>query len=85
MPTRYSPKKALASKAARKSIGSKSVLIKKPRKFKPSSKYYYTNYYSILLLITIVAVVLYEIKRYQKSFELLLLRAPFIRLIKEVI
>jgi histone H3 len=58
------PRKALASKAARKSAPATGV--KKPHRFRPGT------------------VALREIRRYQKSTELLIRKLPFQRLVREV-
>jgi histone H3 len=58
------PRKALASKAARKSAPATGV--KKPHRFRPGT------------------VALREIRKYQKSTELLIRKLPFQRLVREV-
>lgn len=63
------PRKALAAKAARKSVHTGAAGAggaKKPRRFKPGT------------------VALREIRRYQKSTELLIRKLPFQRLVKEI-
>jgi histone H3 len=59
------PRKALASKAARKSAPSTGG-VKKPHRYKPGT------------------VALREIRRYQKSTELLIRKLPFQRLVREI-
>ena len=59
------PRKALATKAARKSAPSTGG-VKAPHRFRPGT------------------VALREIRRYQKSTELLIRKAPFQRLVREV-
>ena len=59
------PRKALATKAARKSAPSTGG-VKKPHRYRPGT------------------VALREIRRYQKSTELLIRKLPFQRLVKEV-
>jgi len=59
------PRKALASKAARKSHPSTGG-VKKPHRYKPGT------------------VALREIRRYQKSTELLIRKLPFQRLVREI-
>jgi len=59
------PRKALASKAARKSAGSVAGQ-KKQKRFRPGTK------------------ALREIKKYQKSTELLMRKLPFQRLVREI-
>jgi len=59
------PRKALATKAARKSAPS-TVNAKKPHRFRPGT------------------VALREIRKYQKSTELLLRKLPFQRLVREI-
>lgn len=59
------PRRALATKAARKSAPTTGV-DKKPHRYRPGT------------------VALREIRRYQKSTELLLRKAPFCRLVREV-
>jgi len=59
------PRKALATKAARKSTPGHGG-IKKPHRYRPGT------------------VALREIRRYQKSTELLLRKLPFQRLVREV-
>jgi histone H3 len=58
------PRKALATKAARKSPSTGGV--KKPHRYRPGT------------------VALREIRRYQKSTELLLRKLPFQRLVREI-
>lgn len=59
------PRKALATKAARKSTPSGGG-VKKPHRYRPGT------------------VALREIRRYQKSTELLIRRLPFQRLVREI-
>eukprot|EP00960_Hanusia_phi_P075106 768373-Hanusia_phi.AAC.23 len=59
------PRKALATKAARKSAPMTGG-VKRPHRFRPGT------------------VALREIRRYQKSTELLIKKAPFLRLVKEI-
>merc|ERR1711924_391535 len=59
------PRKALASKAARKSAGSVAGQ-KKQKRFRPGTK------------------ALREIKKYQKTTELLMRKLPFQRLVREI-
>ncbi len=59
------PRKALATKAARKSTPSTGG-VKKPHRFRPGT------------------VALREIRRYQKSTELLIRKLPFQKLVREV-
>ena len=59
------PRKALASKAARKSAPSAGG-VKKPHRYRPGT------------------VALREIRRYQKSTELLIRKLPFQRLVREI-
>jgi histone H3 len=73
--------KTVGSKAPRKAPATKSVPAKRKRRFKPGSKL-------INIKISIntnfnTAVALREIKKYQKSTELLIPFAPFARLVKE--
>ena len=61
------PRKQLATKAARKSVGAPGTGgIKKPHRYRPGT------------------VALREIRRYQKSTELLLRKLPFQRLVREI-
>jgi histone H3 len=60
-----SPRKQLASKAARKAAPSTGG-VKKPHRYKPGT------------------VALREIRRYQKSTELLIRKLPFQRLVREI-
>jgi histone H3 len=57
------PRKALATKASRKS----APRVKKPHRYRPGT------------------VALREIRRYQKSTELLLRKLPFERLVREIV
>ena len=59
------PRKALATKAARKSAPATGG-VKKPHRYRPGT------------------VALREIRRYQKSTELLLRKLPFQRLVREI-
>ena len=59
------PRKQLATKAARKSAPATGG-VKKPRRYRPGT------------------VALCEIRRYQKSTDLLIRKAPFQRLIREI-
>ena len=59
------PRKALATKAARKSAPANGG-VKKPHRFRPGT------------------VALREIRKYQKSTELLLRKLPFQRLVREI-
>ena len=60
------PRKAMATKAARKSAPANGG-VKKPHRYRPGT------------------VALREIRRYQKSSELLLRKLPFERLVREVL
>ncbi len=59
------PRKALSSKAARKTTGVAGG-VKKPHRYRPGT------------------VALREIRRYQKSTELLIRKLPFQRLVREI-
>lgn len=60
------PRKALATKAARKKAAPAKGGVKKPHRFRPGT------------------VALREIRRYQKSTELLMRKLPFQRLTREI-
>jgi len=79
------PRKQLASKAARKSAPSTGG-VKKPHRYKPGE---FTFNYTpdappSILTITSGTVALREIRRYQKSTELLIRKLPFQRLVREI-
>lgn len=65
-PVGKTPKKHLATKAAKKSSGTTSSGLKKPHRFRPGT------------------VALREIRKYQKSTELLVRKLPFQRLVREI-
>ncbi|XP_026474200.1 histone H3.3 isoform X1 [Ctenocephalides felis] len=67
------PRKQLATKAARKSAPSTGG-VKKPHRYRPVD---------FVLLFT-GTVALREIRRYQKSTELLIRKLPFQRLVREI-
>ena len=60
------PRKAVATKAAKKSANTTSGGVKKPHRFKPGT------------------VALREIRKYQKSTDLLIRKLPFQRLVREI-
>lgn len=65
-PTGKTPKKHLATKAAKKVSAPTSGGVKKPHRFRPGT------------------VALREIRKYQKSTELLVRKLPFQRLVREI-
>ena len=78
------PGKAINTKTPRKGLsrGRKSIVPARRRRFKPGSKLI-----SILISMKLTAceaVALREIRRYQKTTELLIKKAPFARLVKEI-
>jgi histone H3 len=60
------PRKAVATKAAKKSANTATGGVKKPHRFKPGT------------------VALREIRKYQKSTDLLIRKLPFQRLVREI-
>jgi histone H3 len=82
------PRKALKTKAARKTSAKTGGVTKKPttRRYKPGSKYivYFWLFSGCCTNDIIAAVALREIRRYQKSTELLIAKTPFYRLVREV-
>eukprot|EP01016_Furgasonia_blochmanni_P033246 TRINITY_DN3461_c0_g1_i1.p1 TRINITY_DN3461_c0_g1~~TRINITY_DN3461_c0_g1_i1.p1 ORF type:complete len:240 (+),score=62.54 TRINITY_DN3461_c0_g1_i1:62-721(+) len=60
------PRKALASKAARKTAATVSTGVKKPHKFRPGT------------------VALREIRKYQKTTDLLIRKLPFQRFVRDI-
>ena len=65
-PAGKTPKKHLATKAAKKVAPATSSGVKKPHRFRPGT------------------VALREIRKYQKSTELLVRKLPFQRLVREI-
>ena len=65
-PAGKTPKKHLATKAAKKHASATSSGLKKPHRFRPGT------------------VALREIRKYQKSTELLVRKLPFQRLVREI-
>jgi len=65
-PTGKTPKKHLATKAAKKVSAPTNSGVKKPHRFRPGT------------------VALREIRKYQKSTELLVRKLPFQRLVREI-
>ncbi len=80
----HAPKKMLSVKAARKTAPGMTGGVKKPHQF------VFANAWSLLLVPDFLrsyrpgTVALREIRRYQKSTELLIRKAPFLRLVREV-
>src|SRR5690349_5215429 len=72
------PRKHVASKAARKSAVA-SGGIKKPHRFRPG-----TGNAGRMFTFLHLLVALREIRRYQKSTELLIRKLPFQRLVREI-
>lgn len=80
------PRKQLASKAARKAAPSTGG-VKKPHRYKPGKHSSSTiHLVSGIMVLTIPpgTVALREIRRYQKSTELLIRKLPFQRLVREI-
>ena len=79
------PRKQLASKAARKAAPSTGG-VKKPHRYKPGmyTRFRLSNLTLYLLIIKTGTVALREIRRYQKSTELLIRKLPFQRLVREI-
>jgi len=80
------PRKQLASKAARKSAPSTGG-VKKPHRYKPGKFHIiYVSHINKHLLTrhSSGTVALREIRRYQKSTELLIRKLPFQRLVREI-
>jgi histone H3 len=76
------PRKQLATKAARKTAAATGG-VKKPHRFRPGMStctYQFLFAYSTLLGTD----ALREIRRYQKSTELLIRKLPFQRLVREI-
>uniref|UniRef100_A0A914LLB7 Histone H2A/H2B/H3 domain-containing protein n=1 Tax=Meloidogyne incognita TaxID=6306 RepID=A0A914LLB7_MELIC len=74
------PRKQLATKAARKSAPATGG-VKKPHRYRPGKKIFFIVCFEILFSGT---VALREIRRYQKSTELLIRKLPFQRLVREI-
>ena len=79
------PRKQLATKAARKSAPSTGG-IKKPHRFRPVRYLKFLKKTTVFLNISYLqgTVALREIRRYQKSTELLIRKLPFQRLVREI-
>ena len=83
------PRKQLATKAARKSAPATGG-VKKPHRYRPGKKCFerILIYWIFELIywhsIFIGTVALREIRRYQKSTELLIRKLPFQRLVREI-
>jgi len=75
------PQKNLGPRAARKQPAA-AVATKKKHRFRPGSKQITIKI--TIISLTLLAVALRQIKRYQKSFELLLPKLPFQRLVREI-
>jgi histone H3 len=78
------PRKSLNQKASHRSAPKPKIgKIRHPRRFKPGSKYIHpiSNF---RILNNFLAVALREIRRYQKTTELLLPKLPFKRLVREI-
>src|SRR5580692_6837114 len=78
------PHKNLRDKAARRPAPkSKTGKVRHPRRFKPGSKYI-PPIPMLCIINSFIAVALREIRRYQKSTELLLPKLPFKRLVCKI-
>lgn len=80
------PRKQLASKAARKAAPSTGG-VKKPHRYKPGKSitlFMIMDCLRSTLTSTQGTVALREIRRYQKSTELLIRKLPFQRLVREI-
>jgi histone H3 len=77
------PRKDLMHKAARRrATKSKTGQVRHPRRFRPGSKY--TPVPSLDIINSFLAIALREIKRYQKTTDLILPKLPFKRLVREI-
>ena len=77
------PRKQLATKAARKTAQSATGGVKKPHRFRPGQCFPLPCRF-IMLIVFSGTVALREIRRYQKSTELLIRKLPFQRLVREI-
>jgi histone H3 len=78
------PRKNLKDKAARRPAPKpKTGQVRHPRRFKPGSKYT-PQIPKFRIINSFIAVALREIRRYQKTTELLLPKLPFKRLVREI-
>jgi histone H3 len=74
------PRKNIAAKSARK-----APVVEKPKRkhrYKPGSKLSQT--FNTFVCLYFLAIALREIRRYQKSTELLIRKLPFSRLVREI-
>ena len=75
------PRQQLAAKARRMSGAPPTSGVKRPHRYRPGfDAYYFIDF----ILYFIGTVALREIRRYQRSTDLLIRRAPFERLIREI-
>jgi histone H3 len=77
------PRKTPHKTATKLSKTARTKHGKKPHRYKPGSRYILCNILLDILLI-FLAVALREIRRYQKSTDLLIKKLPFQRLVKEI-
>ena len=78
------PRKNLKDKASRRPAPKPKVgQVRHPRRFKPGSKYI-PPILNFCIINKFLVVALREIRRYQKSTELLLPKLPFKRLVREI-
>ncbi|XP_003378060.1 histone H3 [Trichinella spiralis] len=77
------PRKQLATKAARKSAPSTGG-VKKPHRYRPAACGALWHRFALFIALLVGTVALREIRRYQKSTELLIRKLPFQRLVREI-
>jgi histone H3 len=78
------PRKPLPSKASRRPVPKTKVgKIRRPRRYKPGSKYI-PPIPKLCIINSFLANALQEIRRYQKSTDLLLPKLSFSRVVREV-
>jgi histone H3/H4 len=75
-------RKGVAAKAAGKGPAKAPAKVKRPHRYKPGSML--SRFFITVLCLLCVAVALREIRRYQKSTELLLRKLPFCRFVREI-